>query len=154
MRQCLGADCSPTLLKLVKNADPRLSLQELQQRLDIPLDQISCLASHLVYWGKAKVIVTIQRNSMYVLNPRCDLHTSSKETKAFNRQFPRVNLPSILQHFAEPRRLGEKLDMVKSQAERQKLMGWVVWLLKHNVLMALHNYILFVPPSKKVFTIL
>jgi len=148
MRKCLGADCSPALFKLMKHADPRLSLQELQQRLDIPLEQIGRLVAHLVCWGKAKVVVTIQRNSMYVLNPRGDLHTSSRLTQDFNKAFPRVALPSILQHFAEPRRLGEKLDVVKSQQERQKLMDWVVWLLKHDVLMALHNYILFLPPGR------
>ena len=148
MRQCLGGDCSPALLKLIKHVDPRLSLQELQQRIDIPLEQMYCLAAHLVYWGKAKVMAYIQRNSMYVVNPRCDLRTTGEMTKNFNRKFPRVNLASILQHFAEPRRLGDKLDMVKSQQKKQELMGWVVWLLKHDALIPLHNYILFLPPRQ------
>ncbi len=58
-------DFSPQLCALVENVNPLISFEEMADIMEMPLKHLYRLASHLVQWGKARIVDTIVLSNIY-----------------------------------------------------------------------------------------
>ncbi|XP_028395265.1 GATOR complex protein NPRL3-like isoform X2 [Dendronephthya gigantea] len=140
----LPDDCSPDLIRFVKNAKPSKSFQVLSQDTDIPLSLIFSIAAHLVYWGKARIIYRIVENNVYVVSPAASIHLKSQIAKQFAVEYPGMSLHDQLSQFSLPTPLGEQASPFWSHQEKAEQVQRVIWMLKHHLLIQLHMYIYWI----------
>eukprot|EP01097_Dermamoeba_algensis_P008308 TRINITY_DN5481_c0_g4_i1.p1 TRINITY_DN5481_c0_g4~~TRINITY_DN5481_c0_g4_i1.p1 ORF type:complete len:542 (-),score=72.32 TRINITY_DN5481_c0_g4_i1:263-1888(-) len=147
----LPPDSSSALRKLFDVACPKKTFAEIQTEIGIPLYQLYRLAAHLVYWNKAKVISVLHAHNVYVTNPKGEI--TSALCQEFNQAFYAWKLPEVLHLFNSPRELSDVNTWSKNEGTEI-----VVWLLRRNLLVNLHNfYYLTIPregnSSKHTFNI-
>ena len=111
--EMLPPDSSPAIRKLIELAKPTKSFRELQVETDIPLAQLFRISAHLLYWGKAKVINTLTKTNIYVLNPKKIVISEQNNYYAsldneFTRLFTNFRLDEILQLFSTPKPLSKR----------------------------------------------
>ncbi len=58
-------DFSPQLRALVESVNPLISFEEMADIMEMPLEHLYRLASHLVLWGKARVVDTVVLSNVY-----------------------------------------------------------------------------------------
>ncbi|KYQ90548.1 UPF0171 family protein [Tieghemostelium lacteum] len=139
-------DSSPSLMKLLEVARPVKSFRDLQLETDIPLAQIYRLASHLVYWKKAKIINMMTKNNYYVLSPSSNNSFDYIElNKKFTILFPDFKLPDILQRFSTARPLSDHISKFLNTHHSQFLQV-VGWLLQHDLILQLYTFIHLIIP--------
>jgi hypothetical protein len=170
----LPPDVSPRLAALLEACRPTKSFRALQLETQIPLSQLFRLASHLVYWRKARVVHMLTKNNVYILKPdvarwkeqhrflyrvageqvklQADSATVRKRDSIavmcvkFARQFPSFRLAEMLERFSTPKPLAEHMSQFAPTLQRD-FVNVVVWLLKHNLLEQMFVYVfLMVPP--------
>eukprot|EP01132_Coremiostelium_polycephalum_P009228 gene9228-11306_t len=146
-------DSSPALLKLLKVAQPIKHFRDLQLDTDLPLAYIYRLASHLVYWKKAKIINMMTKNNYYVLTPDATSYRSGAPTidylelnKKFSSLFPEFKLSDILHRFSSSRPLSEHISKFSSQYHSQ-FLSIVGWLLQHDLIVQLFTYVHLMVPT-------
>jgi hypothetical protein len=61
----LPQDCSPQLRRVVLAVNPLNSFEELSLAVEMPLDHLYRIVTHLVYWRKARIIDTIVTSNIY-----------------------------------------------------------------------------------------
>jgi hypothetical protein len=148
---------------------PRLlSFEDLQQEMDCSLLQMFKMASHLVYWKKAKIIDPISVNNVYVISPDYDSLekyvdqdgvrvdsiiltpdvTSLEATISdFQAIFPIFNLASFLSKLSQaPRRLASLLPS-KSEDSRTLFFEIITFLLRRNCIVQFHTYLYMLIPQ-------
>lgn len=170
----LPPDVSPRLAALLEACRPTKSFRALQLETQIPLSQLFRLASHLVYWRKARVVHMLTKNNVYILKPdvarwkeqhrflyrvageQVKLQADSASVRKrdsiavlcvkFARQFPSFRLAELLERFSTPKPLIEHMSQFAPTLQRD-FINVVVWLLKHNLLEQMFVYVfLMVPP--------
>jgi hypothetical protein len=149
--QTLPNDASPSLRLVVQVASPMKSFIDLKQETGIPLSQLYRIASHLIYWGKAKVIVFLTKLNTYTLNPNTTDHFYQHVMAAeFHREFPRFPLHATLELFSAPKKLGDHIQRHHTSLHRE-FVNIVIWLLRRDLLIQLHTYIyLIIQPRRTV----
>lgn len=112
----LPQDSSPQIAQLVKLANPLKSFSELEVESGVPLEQLLRLASHLTYWGKAAILNTITKNSVYKVAANAPLDTRSEPSLQFLAAFPKYgkSLPQVLEEFSRPRRVLDHLQALST----------------------------------------
>ena len=147
----LPIECSQTLKSLISSSSPRKSFSELANELDIPLFQMYRMASHLVYWKKARIIDTLAKANIYVLHHGCNIHINSSLFHDFNHSFPSYSLRDILYMFSSPLPLSEHLSHFLAFAQLE-IIEILCWLLKRDCVMQLFQFIYLIdsPPSAPV----
>ncbi|EFA86403.1 UPF0171 family protein [Heterostelium album PN500] len=150
-----NTDTSPALQRLLDVAKPTKSFRDLQLETDLPLSYLYRLSSHLVYWGKAKIINMLTKNNVYVLTPPTKItdnnnnnNSSSNNNNSsyidisnkFNIQFPEFQFQDILLRFSSARPLAEHISKFH-QSYHVTFLQIVCWLLQHDLIMQLHTYI-------------
>ncbi|EGG22631.1 UPF0171 family protein [Cavenderia fasciculata] len=133
------SDISPALLRLLEVAKPTKNFRDLQMETDLPLAQIYRLASHLVYWRKAKIINMMTKNNVYVLNPRNSNDLVDLGNK-FSTLFPEFKFQDILFRFSTARPLAEHISKIH-QNYYVVFLQIVGWLLQHDLIVQLHTYV-------------
>ncbi|KAG5186034.1 nitrogen permease regulator of amino acid transport activity 3-domain-containing protein [Tribonema minus] len=144
----LPAGSSPQLLRLISAANPLRSFEELSSDLEIPLAQVYQLSSHLVYWGRGRVIDTIAMTNIYQVTAGSDIGHHSRSSAAFRLKFPRQSLAQTLAQFSSGQSLQEVLQSTE-QAQRLQLLQMVVWLLQHGFLVQLREYLALAVPQAR-----
>lgn len=142
-------DSSPSLRKLIEVACPKKTFRELSVETGIPLNHLYRLAAHLVYWNKARIINTLAKTNVYVLNPnpKCSDFYFPFIGQKFSRVFPAFRLPEVLESFSVPKKLGEHV-LSLSPTLQKEFVEVVIWLLRHDFLMELHTFVFFVTPDE------
>eukprot|EP01118_Nematostelium_gracile_P001379 TRINITY_DN11411_c0_g1_i2.p1 TRINITY_DN11411_c0_g1~~TRINITY_DN11411_c0_g1_i2.p1 ORF type:complete len:472 (-),score=71.77 TRINITY_DN11411_c0_g1_i2:3-1418(-) len=150
--QIFPPDSSPSVRRFIETVKPTKSFRELQVETDIPLAQMYRISAHLVYWNRARLINTLTKTNIYVINPNPPI--SSKPDiyfmlgKQFSLIFPSFKLVEILERFSYPKTLGEHVDLLISSLQRD-FVEVVVWLLQRNLLVQLHTYFLLMIPESE-----
>eukprot|EP01133_Synstelium_polycarpum_P010789 gene10789-12572_t len=150
--QLPSADTSPAIARLLEVAKPNKSFRDLQLETDLPLAHIYRLASHLVYWRKAKIINMMTKNNIYILTPDRSSHTNSKinygELAAkFAVLFQHeIKFHDILLRFSTPRPLAEHISKFH-QTYHVTFLQIVGWLLQHDLITQLHTYVHLMCPT-------
>lgn len=117
------------------------SFKDLEIELKISLHQIFMLASHLEYWGKAKIIDRLSKENVYTLNPKIrnndvgDLHIHSLSI-AFEDKFSNeIDFMDILYQFSFQVPLQDNI-----YSTHDKFVDIIIWLLKNDLLIQIHPY--------------
>jgi len=83
----LPADCSQSLRKMIRWANPFMSFHDLSVIADIPLPTVFRFAAHLCSWRKSEIIHTIRPYTRYCIHPDLELNPQSRIHKLFRKYF-------------------------------------------------------------------
>ena len=137
----LPPDSSPVLARVIAHINPTYSFLSLASSLSLPLSSLLLLAHHLVQWGKARVIDTLQDTDTFVVSSSSPPLTASLQS-SFASTFPASSLPVFLSSLHPPRPLSEHLSRL-SAAGKQHLMKQLVWTLERGLLNKLDTVLLY-----------
>ncbi|KAF9936082.1 Nitrogen permease regulator-like 3 [Mortierella alpina] len=139
-------DANPTLVKLVQILVPYQCLDELQYILDCSMAQIYRLASHLIYWRKAKLIDQIRVSNVYVVAPQAAINESL--VPDFSQHFPTLSLPNVLHELSTPKAYKAHIPGAGKDKEVQTVyLEMLTYLLRKDLIVQLHTYILILVPE-------
>ncbi|KAG0035109.1 Nitrogen permease regulator-like 3 [Podila clonocystis] len=139
-------DANPTLVKLVQILVPYQCLDELQYILDCSMAQIYRLASHLIYWRKAKLIDQIRISNVYVVAPQAGINEFL--VTEFSQHFPTLSLPTVLHELSTPKAYKAHIPGAGKDKEVQTLyLEMLTYLLRKDLVVQLHTYILILVPE-------
>lgn len=135
-------DSCLSLKKFIDLAKPTKSFRELQVETDISLSQLYKFSTHLIYWNSAKVINTLTKTNVYLLNSGFWDHQPNAY-RALNKDFsfPNFRFKEILEIFSKEQTLGEHISNLTSLTLQRDFVEVVIWMLQRNLLKQQHSYI-------------
>ncbi|KAK2861208.1 hypothetical protein FQN49_004441 [Arthroderma sp. PD_2] len=87
----------PPLAHYIRSSKPTKSFAQISARSRIPLSDIQLLASHLVYWRRARAIPPLNKKDTYIVSPNADMSKLAIATTAYESMFPTLPcLPKML----------------------------------------------------------
>lgn len=144
----LPLDAESNLIKLCQFLEPTISLAQMPAMLGCTLDEVFEMASHLLYWRKAKLINVVGIKNIYVVNPEFDFSNILNLSVAFAEAFPTLpSIVSLLSMLYEPRTFA---SLCPSKDHRGIYLEVLIWMLRHDLLRQLFTFIrICVPTSIK-----
>ncbi|KAI1960937.1 Nitrogen permease regulator 3 [Ophidiomyces ophidiicola] len=83
----------PPLAHYIRSSKPTKSFAQIATTSSIPLSDIQVLATHLIYWRRARAVPPLNKQDTYIVSPNCDLSKLAVATTAYEAAFP--TLPSL-----------------------------------------------------------
>uniref|UniRef100_A0A6M2DIN5 GATOR complex protein NPRL3 n=1 Tax=Xenopsylla cheopis TaxID=163159 RepID=A0A6M2DIN5_XENCH len=147
LMDCVGQENSNALVKLIQMYSPLKSLQALAADTELPLQQVSQLVGHMVYWAKATIIYPLCENNIYVIASDAPLYINSPLVEKFSEQFPGTCLLEVISEFSLGTCVAHKLSPLQHPSQHSQFVQMLVWMLQHHLLVQLHTYIQFMIPQ-------
>ena len=124
-----GGALAPALAHYIRCSTPTKSFAQISASSGIPLSTIQMLASHLVYWRRARAIPPIHQRDTYIVSPNCDLSKLEVATIAYQTAFPTLpSLPKMLSALSgTPRPYG---SFIPSKDHKEAYFSILAWLLR------------------------
>ncbi|KAJ5212563.1 uncharacterized protein N7498_004209 [Penicillium cinerascens] len=124
-----GGALAPALAHYIRCSTPTKSFAQISVSSGIPLSTIQMLASHLVYWRRARAIPPIHQRDTYIVSPNCDLSKLEVATIAYQTAFPTLpSLPKMLSALSgTPRPYG---SFIPSKDHKEAYFSILAWLLR------------------------
>lgn len=145
-----GGTLAPALAHYIRCSKPTKSFAQISAASDIPLSNIQMLASHLVYWRRARAIPPIHQRDVYIVSPNCDLSKLEVATIAYQTAFPTLpSLPKMLSALSgTPRPYG---SFIPSKDHKETYFAILAWLLRGGWVTQLRTFArIKVPPEIKL----
>uniref|UniRef100_A0A6B2L715 GATOR1 complex protein NPRL3 C-terminal HTH domain-containing protein n=1 Tax=Arcella intermedia TaxID=1963864 RepID=A0A6B2L715_9EUKA len=143
----LPLDASPSLKLVLQVAKPIKDFNRLQKETGLPLSQLFRIAAHLVYWGKAKVVVFLTKLNVYTLNPNPPIQSLQSYITQFKQDFPSFDFCATLENFSIPKKLMNHMSRLSANLQ-PNFVNVVSWLLRHDLLVQVHTYVYLICPVK------
>ncbi|KAL8720578.1 MAG: hypothetical protein Q9181_007889 [Wetmoreana brouardii] len=119
---------SEPLTHYLRASKPTKSFLQISQSSGIPLPDIQFLASHLIYWRKARAIPPLHQRDTYIVSPNADMSKLVSATSKFAKMFPALpSLPNILNLLSTPRAYS---TLIPSKDHKEAFMEILAWLLR------------------------
>ncbi|RMJ25276.1 hypothetical protein PHISP_03852 [Aspergillus sp. HF37] len=124
-----GGALGPALARYIRCSKPTKSFAQISATSGIPLPTIQMLASHLVYWRRARAIPPLHQRDTYIVSPNCDLSKLGVATAAYQSAFPTLpSLPKMLSALSgTPRPYG---SFIPSKDHKEAYFAILAWLLR------------------------
>lgn len=124
-----GGALGPALAHYIRCSRPTKSFAQISATSGIPLPTIQMLASHLVYWRRARAIPPLHQRDTYIVSPNCDLSKLGVATAAYQLAFPTLpSLPKMLSALSgTPRPYG---SFIPSKDHKEAYFAILAWLLR------------------------
>ncbi|KAB8206368.1 Nitrogen Permease regulator of amino acid transport activity 3 [Aspergillus parasiticus SU-1] len=124
-----GGALAPALAHYIRCSKPTKSFAQISALSGIPLSTIQMLASHLVYWRRARAIPPLHQRDVYFVSPNCDLSKLEVATAAYQLAFPTLpSLPKMLSALSgTPRPYG---SFIPSKDHKEAYFAILAWLLR------------------------
>ncbi|XHF97223.1 Nitrogen permease regulator 3 [Aspergillus wentii] len=124
-----GGALAPALAHYLRCSKPTKSFAQISAASGIPLSTIQMLASHLVYWRRARAIPPLHQRDTYIVSPNCDLSKLGVATAAYQLAFPTLpSLPKMLSAMSgSPRPYG---SFIPSKDHKETYFAILAWLLR------------------------
>ncbi|KAJ5289527.1 uncharacterized protein N7443_009780 [Penicillium atrosanguineum] len=124
-----GGALAPALAHYIRCSKPTKSFAQISVSSGIPLSTIQMLASHLVYWRRARAIPPIHQRDTYIVSPNCDLSKLEVATIAYQTAFPTLpSLPKMLSALSgTPRPYS---NFIPSKDHKEAYFTILAWLLR------------------------
>ncbi|KAK9591319.1 Nitrogen permease regulator 3 [Aspergillus fumigatus] len=134
-----GGALAPALAHYLRCSKPTKSFAQISASSGIPLSTIQMLASHLVYWRRARAIPPIHQRDTYIVSPNCDLSKLEVATAAFQAAFPTLpSLPKMLSALSgTPRPYG---SFIPSKDHKETYFAILAWLLRGGWVTQLRSF--------------
>jgi hypothetical protein len=124
-----GGALGPALAHYIRYSKPNKSFAQVSATSGIPLANIQLLASHLVYWRRARTIPPLHQRDTYIVSPNCDLSKLSVATVAHASIFPTSpSLPKMLSMLSGTPRPYSTL--IPSKGHKETYIAILSWLLR------------------------
>ncbi|EGT51095.1 hypothetical protein CAEBREN_29668 [Caenorhabditis brenneri] len=138
-------DANPVVAKLLKHCSPDRSILDMSTASGIPVFEVFMIIRHLLQWTRAILIYPLCNTNVYT--SATSPQPIDKMAEKFASQFGNtVHLSAGLAFFNPPATLGDfvrKTHVLYEQEVRAKL---VVALLRHQMLMQLHQFYYIIKP--------
>lgn len=138
----VNATASPLtgpLTHYLRVSKPTKSFLQTSQTSGIPLPDIQFLASHLIYWRRARAIPPLHQRDTYIVSPNADMQKLMTATSSFAKLFPTLpSLPKILNMLSFTPRPYSALIPTKSHKEAY--LEILAWLLRHGWVTQLRTF--------------
>lgn len=117
------------LTQYLRASSPRKSFNQISQSSGIALPDIQFLASHLIYWRRARAIPPLHHKDIYIVSPNADMRKLAAATSAFTKLFPALPpLPKILSLLSMSPRPYHTL--IPSKDHKPIYMDILAWLMR------------------------
>ncbi|KAJ5714156.1 uncharacterized protein N7483_011337 [Penicillium malachiteum] len=124
-----GGTLSSALAHYIRCSKPTKSFAQISASSGIPLSTIQMLASHLVYWRRARAIPPIHQRDTYIVSPNCDLSKLEIATIAYQTAFPTLpSLPKMLSALSGTPR--PYASFIPSKDHKDTYFSILAWLLR------------------------
>lgn len=147
--EAAGGALAPPLAHYIRCSQPTKSFVQISQSSGIPLPTIQFLASHLVYWRRARAIPPLHQRDTYIVSPNCDLSKLDVASAAYKLAFPTLpSLPKMLSALSgTPRPYG---NFIPSKDHKATYFAILAWLLRGGWVTQLRSFArIKVPPEIK-----
>lgn len=105
------------------------SFYQISQSSGMPLVDIQFLASHLIYWRRARAIPPLKQRDTYIVSPNADLKNLASAASSFAKKFPTFpSLPKILSLLSSTPR--PYLNIIPSKDHKPAYMDILALLLR------------------------
>ena len=117
------------LTQYLRASSPQKSFYQVSQSSGIALPDVQFLASHLIYWRRARAIPPLHHKDIYIVSPNADMRKLSAATSAFAKLFPALPpLPKILSLLSMGSRPYHTL--IPSKDHKPIYMEILAWLMR------------------------
>lgn len=117
------------LAHYIRNIVPTKSLQKLSTQHNILAQDMEYIASHLVYWRRARLVSPLHPRDTYIVSPNADLSALQAAIPAYAARFPTLpSLPKILSMLSgtpKPYR-----TFIPTNEHREAYMEILAWLMR------------------------
>ncbi|KAI9376795.1 nitrogen permease regulator of amino acid transport activity 3-domain-containing protein [Aspergillus egyptiacus] len=137
--EAAGGALALALVHYIRCSKPTKSFVQISQSSGIPLSTIQMLASHLIYWRRARAIPPLHQRDTYIVSPNCDLSKLEVATAAFRLAFPTLpSLPKMLSALSgTPRPFG---SFIPSKDHKATYFSILAWLLRGGWVTQLRSF--------------
>ncbi|KAK2737183.1 Nitrogen permease regulator 3 [Myotisia sp. PD_48] len=119
----------PPLAHYIRSSKPTKSFAQISARSLIPLSDIQVLASHLVYWRRARAIPPLSKQDTYIVSPNADMSKLGAAAVAYEATFPTLpSLPKMLAALSGPPR--PYFSFIPSRDHKEVYYEILAWLLR------------------------
>ncbi|KAL8685271.1 MAG: hypothetical protein Q9224_005884 [Gallowayella concinna] len=129
---------------------PTKSFLQISQIKDIgiSLPDIQSMASHLIYWRKARAIPPLHKRDTYIVSPNADMTRLASASSKFAKAYPTLpSLPEMLNLLSSPR---PYFKLIPSADHKEAYMDILAWLLRDGWVTQLRSFVwVRVPPHIK-----
>lgn len=152
----LPIDCAVSTRRVVDVATPHKSLKDLMLELCLPMQHLSHICQHLVFWRVGKIVDKIQSYQTYSVSSTAELDLKAVSDH-FVAKFPQcpVTLAEVLALFgqhAEVRHVRESFYLAVGQSMHSPPFDGILdWLVIHDVITRVRRYFFFLPLSAKAW---
>ncbi|KAL5045714.1 nitrogen permease regulator 3 [Aspergillus fruticulosus] len=137
--EAAGGALAAPLVHYIRCSTPTKSFVQISQISGIPLPTIQFLASHLVYWRRARAIPPLHQRDTYIVSPNCDLGKLEIASAAYKVAFPTLpSLPKMLSALSgTPRPYG---NFIPSKDHKATYFLMLAWLLRGGWVTQLRSF--------------
>lgn len=117
------------LLHYLRVSKPTKSFFQISQSSGIALSDIQFLASHLIYWRRARAIPPLHQRDIYIVSPNADMSKLASATSNFAKLYPTLPaLPKVLGMLSSAPRPYSTL--IPSKDHKEAYMDILAWLFR------------------------
>ncbi|KAF1911684.1 nitrogen permease regulator of amino acid transport activity 3-domain-containing protein [Ampelomyces quisqualis] len=113
----------------IRNIVPTKSLLKISKRHNISAHDMEYIASHLVYWRRARLIAPLSPRDTYIVSPNADFSSLSLAVTAYAQRFPTLpTLPKVLSMLSGTPRPFR--TFIPTSEHRDAYMEILAWLMR------------------------
>lgn len=117
------------LLHYLRVTKPTKSFYQISQSSGIPISDIQFLASHLIYWRRARAIPPLHQRDVYIVSPNADMTKFATATSTSAKLYPTLPaLPKIMGMLSSTTRPYSTL--IPSKDHKEAYMEILAWLFR------------------------
>lgn len=144
--QSTDSPLAEPLARYIQVSKPTKSFLQISQSSGIALSDIQFLASHLIYWRRARAIPPLHKRDIYIMSPNADMDKLASATSSFAKLYPTLpSLPKILSLLSSTPRPYSTL--IPSKDHKEAYMDILAWLFRYGWVTQLRTFAwIRVPP--------
>ncbi|KAL8824012.1 MAG: hypothetical protein Q9191_005374, partial [Dirinaria sp. TL-2023a] len=135
------------LVHYLRMSKPTKSFSQISQSSGISLPDIQFLASHLIYWRRARAIPPLHQRDTFIVSPNADMSKLASAASAFAKMYPALpSLPKIMAMLSSTPRPYSTL--IPSKDHKEAYMDSLAWLLRGGWVTQLRTFAwIRIPPN-------
>ena len=124
-----GSLIAAPLTHYLRVSTPTKSFLQISQSSGIPLGDIQFLASHLIYWRRARAVPPLHQKDTYIVSPNADMGKLGSASSTYSRLFPSLPaLPKMLNMLSTT--LKPYSTLIPSKDHKQAYIEILAWLMR------------------------
>lgn len=114
---------------LIRRIVPTKSLLKISKKHSISAHDMEYIASHLVYWRRARLIDPLSQRDTYIVSPNADMNYLPAAAASFARQYPTLpSLPKFLSLLSGTPRIYK--SFIPTYEHRDTYLEVLAWLMR------------------------